>query len=100
MILVQIQLRFALIALYSAPEDFVAAFRTRIAGFFILNPFFSANLTPIGNSPQNDLLANSHRKTFNMLARKLTALVTAGVAFLLCARPDHTLSTMHELLTG
>jgi cupin fold WbuC family metalloprotein len=96
--LVQIQLRVALIAFYSAPEDFVAAFRTGIAGFFILNPFFSANLSPIGNSPQNDLLAHSHRKTFNMLAGKFVALMTPGVTFLYCARPDLTLSTVHKLV--
>ena len=49
--LVQVQHGFALITFYSAPENLIAAFRTDIAGFFILNPLFSADLPPIRNSP-------------------------------------------------
>ena len=64
--LVQIQLHFTLITSYNAPENFIAAFRTNIAGFFILNPFFNTNLSPIRNSPQNNFFANSHGKIFNM----------------------------------
>jgi hypothetical protein len=47
-----------------------------------LNPFFSTNLSPIRNSPQNNLFANSHGKIFNMLTRKFIALMTSGVTFL------------------
>jgi hypothetical protein len=45
--LVQIQLHFTLITFYNAPENLVAAFRTKIAGFFISNPFFSTELSSI-----------------------------------------------------
>ena len=33
-----------------------------------------------------------------MLTREFIALMTPGVTFLYCARPDLTLPTMHELL--
>jgi len=49
--LVQVQVHFTLIAFYSAPEKFIAAFWTNIAGFFIMNPFFGTHLSPIRNSP-------------------------------------------------
>jgi hypothetical protein len=96
-LLVQIQVGFALITFYSASENFVAAFRADVAGFFVLNPFLSANLPPIGNSPQDNLLANSHGEVLNVLARKLIALMTAGVTFPCCAGPNLTLPAMHEL---
>jgi hypothetical protein len=51
--LVQIQAHFALITFYCAPENFIAAFRTNVAGFFILNPFFSSHLSPIRNRDNN-----------------------------------------------
>jgi hypothetical protein len=95
--LVQIQLRVTLVTFYNAPENFIAAFRTNIASFFILNPLFSTNLSPIRNGPQNDLFANSHWKMFNVLAGKFIALMTSGVTFLSCTLPDLTLSAMHEL---
>jgi ApbE superfamily uncharacterized protein (UPF0280 family) len=93
---VQIQLRFTLIAFYSAPENIVAAFRANIAGFLVLNPFFGTNLAPIWNSAQNNPFANSHGKIFNMMARKFVALMTPGESFLFCAIPDPALTTMHK----
>jgi len=98
--LVQIQHHFALITFYSAPEDFISAFRASVAGLFILNPFFGTNLSPIRNSTQDNLFANRHREIFNMLTRKSSALMTTGVAFFSCAGPDLALSAVHELFIG
>ena len=95
--LVQIQLHFTLITFYNAPENSIAAFRTNIAGFFILNPFFSTNLSPIRNGPQNNLFADKHREIFNILAGKFIALMTSCVTFLSCASPDLTLPARHKL---
>ena len=96
MVLVQIQLDFTLITFYGAPENLIAAFRTGVAGFFILNPLFSTNLSPIWNGPQDNLFANSHGKFFNMLTRKFIALMTSGVTFLSCAVLDLTLPAIHK----
>jgi len=60
----------------------MAAFRTNIAGFFIMNPLFSPHLSPVRNSPQNNFLADTHRKIFNMVTGKFNALVTAFIPFL------------------
>jgi hypothetical protein len=94
---VQIQLFFALIAFYSATENFVATVGTNIAGFFVLNPLIGTNLSPEWNSTQNNLLDNGHWKIFNMMARKIIALMTSGESFLFCTIPDLTLTTMHKL---
>ncbi|SPF42568.1 hypothetical protein SBDP1_390001 [Syntrophobacter sp. SbD1] len=61
-----------------------------------MNPFFSTDLSPIRNSPQNNLFANSHGEIFNILTRKFVALITSGVTFILCAVPDLTLPAMHK----
>jgi hypothetical protein len=96
-VLVQIQVRLTLITFYSAPENLTAAFRTNIAGFFILNPFFSTHLSPVRNGPQNNLFANRHGKLFDIQTRKFIALMASGVTFLSCALPDLTLSAVHKL---
>src|SRR3990172_2507318 len=95
--LIQIQLRFTLVTFYNAPYNLIAAFGANIAGFFIFNPFFSANLSPIWNGPQNDLFADSHGKMFNILTGKFITLMASGVAFLSCAGPDLTLPAVHKL---
>jgi hypothetical protein len=96
--LVQIQLGFTLIAFYNAPENLIAAFRTDIAGLFILNPLFGTHLSPIRNSPQYNLFADRHGKIIDMLTRKFIAWMTSGMTFLSCAVPDLTLSAMHKPL--
>ena len=47
--LIQIQLRLTLITPYSTPEKLIAAFRTNIAGLFVLNPFFRTDFPPMWN---------------------------------------------------
>jgi hypothetical protein len=97
--LIQIQIRFALITFYSAPEDFIAAFRTDIAGLFILNPFLGADLSPIRNGPQNNLLADRHGEIINMPTREFIALMTSDEAFFLAAFPDvATLAMQKEFI--
>lgn len=93
---VKVQLCFALIALHHAPKNLIAAFRTYIASFFVPNPFFSSELSSIRNRPQNDFLANCHRKVINVLAWKIIALMTTCVTFLFGACPDLTLPAMHK----
>ena len=93
---VQINLRLALIASCSTPEEGIAAFRADIPGFFILNPFFRTDLAPIGDSPQNNLFPDTHGEIFNMLAGEFIALVASGVPFLPCAGPDLALPAMHK----
>jgi hypothetical protein len=94
--LVQIQFRFTLIAFYNAPENFIAAFGTKIAGFFIFNPFLSTKLPPIRNGPQYNLFADGHGKIVNVLAGKFIALMTSRVALFLGALPYPALLAMHE----
>jgi hypothetical protein len=94
--LIKIQFRLALITFDRAPENLVAAFRTDIAGFFILNPFFRPHFPPIGNGPQNNLFANQHGKIFNKTTGEVITLVTAGIAFLLGAGPDLTVPAIHK----
>ena len=96
--LVQIQFRFTPVTFDNAPENFIAAFRTKIAGFLILNPFFGTNLSPIRNSTQNNLFANSHGKVVNILTGEFVALMTSGISFVFCAGPDLTLLAMHKLI--
>jgi hypothetical protein len=98
--LVQIQLGLAPITYYHAPENFLTAFRTNVAGFFILNPFFSTNFSPIGNSPQNDLFADRHGKIVNVWAGKFSALMASGEAFSLGAGPDLALPAMPKSFIG
>jgi hypothetical protein len=93
-------LRLTLVAFYSAPEDFVATLGANIAGFLILNPLFSTNLSPVRNGPQNDPLTYSHGKILNKLTRKFIALMTSGVTLLLGAGPDLTLPAMHKQIIG
>jgi hypothetical protein len=95
--LVQIQFHLALITLYSTPEQFIAAVRANVPGFFILNPFFGPDLSPVRNSSQDDLLANSHGKIFDIPTRKFITLMAPGVPFFLGALSDVALSAMHEL---
>jgi len=95
-ILIQIQLRFTPITCYSAPEHLIAAFRTDIAGFFIVNKFFGTDLSPIRDGPQNDLFADSHGKVLDMLTRKFIALMASGVALFPSAVPDSTLSAIDK----
>jgi len=95
--LIQIQTHLTLITSNRAPENFIPALRTNIAGFFILNPFFRTHLSPIRYSPQDNLFAYSHGKIFNILAREFIALVTSSVTFLSCAFPDLALPAVHEL---
>jgi hypothetical protein len=95
---VRIQLHPAPIAPYGPPENSVAAFRAHIAGFFILNPFFSADFSPVWNSPQYDLFADFHWKIFNVPAGKLIALMASGKTLLLCAFSDSALPAMHKTL--
>ena len=92
--LVQIQFRLTPIAFYRAPKNLIPAFRTNIAGFFVLNPFFRAHFPPIRNSPQNNLFAHGHGKIFNVSTRKLGTLMAPGVPFLLGAGPDLTLTAV------
>ena len=74
----------------------MAAVRTNIAGFFILNPFFSPVFAPVRHSPENDLFADSHGKVVNQPTGKIIARVAADVTFFLGAVPDLTLLTVHE----
>jgi hypothetical protein len=94
--LVQIQPRFTLIARHNAPENFIAAFGTIIAGFFILDPFFSPKLPPIRNGPQDNLFADSHGEIVNVPAGKFITLMTSRVALFLGALPDIALPAMHK----
>jgi hypothetical protein len=89
-------LRFTLVAFNRSPENFMAAIRADVAGFFILNPFFSAHLAPMGNRPQDYFFADRHGKIFDMPARKFIALMAAGVSFLFSAVPDPALLAMHK----
>jgi hypothetical protein len=98
--LVQIQFRLTPITDDNAPENTVAAFRTDIAGFFICNPFFSADFPPIGNGPQDYFFADCHGKIVDMPTRKFIALMTSGVTSLFCAGPDVTLFAMHKQIIG
>jgi len=75
---VRIQFHLAPIALYDPSEYYVAAFRAHMAGRFILNPFFSADFSPVWNGPQYDLFADRHWKIFNMSAGKFSALMASG----------------------
>jgi hypothetical protein len=93
---IQIQLRFALVASYDAPENFIAAFRANITGLFVLDPFFSADFPPIRHSPQDDLFADRHRKVLDILTRKFLALMTTRVLSFPGAVADFALAAMHE----
>jgi hypothetical protein len=97
--LVQIQHCFTLIAFYNAPENFIAAFGTIIAGFFILDPFLSTKLPPIRNGSQYNLFADVHGKIVNVPAGKFIALMTSRVALFLGALPDPALLAMHEQIS-
>jgi hypothetical protein len=96
MLSVQIQFPFALIAFYHAAKNLIAAFWTYIAGLFVSNPFFSSEFSSIRDRPQNDFLTNGHGEIIDVLARKITALVTTCVTFFVGACPDRTLLAMHE----
>jgi hypothetical protein len=93
-------LHFALIAFHRATKNSIAALGTYITGLFVSNPFFSAELSSIRDSPENDLLANGHREIVNVVTGKFIALMTPGVSLLFCAVPDLTLATMHKLFIG
>jgi hypothetical protein len=90
-------LRFALITFHSAAKNLVAACGAYVAGFFVLNPFQVADLSSIGNGPENNLLADGHGKIFDVAAGKFITLMTSGVSLRLRAVPDLTLATMHKL---
>ncbi len=96
--LIQIQFRFAFIAFHDAAKNFIAAVRTCISGFLILNPFLIPELSSIWDSAEDDLFADRHGETFNVLTRKIIALMATGVSFLFRAVPDVTLLTKHELV--
>jgi hypothetical protein len=87
-------------AFYGAPEDSAAAFGTNIAGFFVLNPSFGTDLSPMRNGPQDDLLADRHRERFNVLTRKCIALVASFVAALRRTRLDGTCGAVGKDLVG
>lgn len=80
-VLVQIKLRFTLVAFDHAPENLISAFRAVVARLFILDPLFSPDLTAIGNTPQNHTLAHIHREIINMRAGEVRTFMTAAIAF-------------------
>jgi len=90
-------LHLALITFHRTTKNSISAFGAYIAGLFVLNPFFITELSPIWNSPENNLLADGHGEIVNVVTGKIIALMTPGISFLLCAFPDVTLATMHKL---
>jgi hypothetical protein len=98
--LIRIQLSFALITSHRAAKNSVAAIGTYIAGLFVLNPFFSAELPSIRNSSEYNLLADCHREIVNVVTGKFIAFMTPGVPFFFCTVPDLTMATMHKSFIG
>jgi hypothetical protein len=93
-------LGFALVTFHGATKNSIAACGTYVAGLFVFNPFFSAELASIGHSPQNNLLADDHGEIVDALTGKFIALMTPCVSFLFRAVPDVALATMHEPFIG
>jgi hypothetical protein len=91
-------LRFALIAFHCAAKDFVTAFRTRVAGLFVLDPFLGAEFPTVWDRSKNNLLPDGHGEIVNVMTGEFHALVAAGVSFLFCAVPNLTVAAMGELL--
>ncbi len=98
--LIQIQRSPALVASHDPAEQFVAAVGAMVAGFFVLDPFFCAELPPIRDGPQYDFFAHSHGKIFNMMTGKFITFMAAGAAFILCAFSYPALHAMHEKIVG
>jgi hypothetical protein len=94
--LIQVQWRFAVIALHYATKDLVAALGAHVAGFLVLNPLFSAEFPSVRHGSKDDPLAYGHRKIVNVTTGKITALVTARVSLFLRAGSDVTLAAVHE----
>jgi hypothetical protein len=67
------------IAFFCSSEKFMAAFRTNIPCLFVLHPFFSSHLSPIGDCPNDNLFSDRHRKIFNVLTREVLTLVTTFI---------------------
>ena len=99
-LLVQLKHRFTLIASYNSPVNFVSTLWTKIAGFLILNPFFSTDFSSIWDSSQNYLFSNSHRKIFDILTGEFVALMTSGISFFFRTISDLTLLAMHKQIIG
>jgi hypothetical protein len=93
-------LGFALVTFHGATKHSVAACGAYIAGFFVFNPFFSAELSSVWDSSENNLLAHGHGEVVDMVTGKFITLMTPCVSFLFRAVPDVTLATMHERFIG
>ena len=94
--LIQIQLRVTLIAGDNTPKNCIATFRANIAGFFILNPFFSTHLPPIWNGPKNHFFPDGHGEIFDMLTGEIVTFMASGKAYSPGAVTDSTLAAVHE----
>jgi hypothetical protein len=97
---IQIQGSLALVAFHDPAEHFISTVGAIIAGLLIHDPFFCAELPPVGDGPQYDFFADRHGKILNMTAGKFIAFMAAGIAFILCTLPDAALSAMHEKIVG
>jgi hypothetical protein len=83
--LIQVNRYFAPVTALSTPEELMTAFRADITRLLIPDPFFCSFFSPIGNSPQDDLLSNGYGKIFNKFAGKILAFMTACVSLFCCA---------------
>jgi hypothetical protein len=68
-----------LIAFFCSSKKFMATFGTNIPCLFVLNPFFSSHLSPIGDCPHDNLLPDRHREIFNVLTGKVLTLVATFI---------------------
>ena len=94
--LVQIQLCFTLVTGDNTPKYLVAAFRTKIAGFFILDPLFCTNGASMKGGPQDHSFPNGHGKIVDVVTGKIVTFMAPADSFFGGAIPDLTLGAMHE----
>jgi len=69
----------AFIAFFCPSKKFMATFGTNIPCLFVLHPFFSSHLPPIGDCPHDNLLPDRHRKFFNVLTGEVLTLVATFI---------------------
>jgi hypothetical protein len=97
---IQIQIRSAAVTADNAAENYIAAFGANVAVLLVPDPLFGAEFPTVRDRPQNHFLSDGHRKLLDILARKVVALVTAGVPLFPDAGSGLALPTMQETIIG
>ncbi len=94
--LIEVNRHLTYIAPLCPSEKLMPAIRADISCFLIFHPLFSSIRSPLGDSPENNLLSYGHGEFFDMCAGETIAFVASGIPLL----PGAILNDAHTAKAG